>query len=402
MPAGPDPLTPRRCIHCSSRTEAGTGPVAQQSPSPTCSEALHPVFLHPCPGASSPAKSRLWSGLFPRGRPPRGRGPGLCCLGGRSGGGPRVPEASPAHGPPAKRPGEAGQLMAVVFQEPTVGQVHGVDPRDAWMLFVRQSDKGVNSKKGSRGKAKKLKLGLPGPPGPPGPQGPPGPITPPEVLLKEFQLLLKGAVRTRECAEPEPRPRGPAAVPAVPAEDEEEDEEEAAGGADVLALRAAPLAPGPRAPRVEAAFHCRLRRDASVERRALHELGVYYVPDAEGAFRRGPGLNLTSGQYTAPVSGFYALAATLHVALAEQTRRAPPRPRDRLRLLICIQSRCQHHASLEAVMGLESSSEFFTISVNGVLYLQAGQYTSVFLDNASSSSLTVRGGSHFSAVLLGV
>ncbi|XP_054946880.1 erythroferrone isoform X2 [Physeter macrocephalus] len=167
--------------------------------------------------------------------------------------------------------------MAVVFQEPTVGQVHGVDPRDAWMLFVRQSDKGVNSKKGSRGKAKKLKLGLPGPPGPPGPQGPPGPITPPEVLLKEFQLLLKGAVRTRECAEPEPRPRGPAAVPAVPAEDEEEDEEEAAGGADVLALRAAPLAPGPRAPRVEAAFHCRLRRDASVERRALHELGVYYV-----------------------------------------------------------------------------------------------------------------------------
>ncbi|XP_057407848.1 erythroferrone isoform X2 [Balaenoptera acutorostrata] len=254
-------------------------------------------------------------------------------------------------------------------QEPTVEQVHGIDPRDAWMLFVRQSDKGVNSKKGSRGKARKLKLGLPGPPGSPGPQGPPGPITPPEVLLKEFQLLLKGAVRTRECAEPEPRPRGPAAVPAVPAEDEEE-EAAAAGGGGVLALLAAPLAPGPRAPRVEAAFHCRLRRDASVERRALHELGVYYVPDAEGAFRRGPGLNLTSGQYTAPVAGFYALAATLHVALAEQTRRAPPRPRDRLRLLICIQSRCQHHASLEAVMGLESSSELFTISVNGVLYLQ--------------------------------
>ena len=37
-------------------------------------------------------------------------------------------------------------------------QVHGIDPRDAWMLFVRQSDKGVNSKKGSRGKARKLKV----------------------------------------------------------------------------------------------------------------------------------------------------------------------------------------------------------------------------------------------------
>lgn len=33
---------------------------------------------------------------------------------------------------------------------------------------------------------------------------------------------------------------------------------------------------------------------------------------------------------------------------------------------------------------------------------QVGQYTSVFLDNASGSALTVRGGSHFSAVLLGV
>ncbi|PNI24818.1 ERFE isoform 3, partial [Pan troglodytes] len=36
-----------------------------------------------------------------------------------------------------------------------------------------------------------------------------------------------------------------------------------------------------------------------------------------------------------------------------------------------IQSRCQRNASLEAIMGLESSSELFTISVNGVLYLQA-------------------------------
>lgn len=37
-----------------------------------------------------------------------------------------------------------------------------------------------------------FQLGLPGPPGPPGPQGPPGPITPPEALLKELRLLLKG------------------------------------------------------------------------------------------------------------------------------------------------------------------------------------------------------------------
>lgn len=102
---------------------------------------------------------------------------------------------------------------------------------------------------------------------------------------------VPGAVRTRECLEPEPRPRGPAAVPAVPAEDEEDEEEEAAaaGGAGVLALLAAPLAPGPRAPRIEAAFHCRLRRDASVERRALHELGVYYVVSPGRGGRGGAG-----------------------------------------------------------------------------------------------------------------
>lgn len=89
----------------------------------------------------------------------------------------------------------------------------------------------------------------------------------------------------------------------------------------MLALLAAPLALGPRTPRVEAAFHCRLRRDVAVERRALQELGAYYLPNADGSFRRGLGLNLTSGQYTAPVAGFYALAATLHVALAEPLRR---------------------------------------------------------------------------------
>ncbi|XP_013363469.1 PREDICTED: erythroferrone isoform X1 [Chinchilla lanigera] len=109
---------------------------------------------------------------------------------------------------------------------------------------------------------------------------------------------MPGAVRQRERAESEPCTRG-LAQPAATQEDEDADA--------VLELLAAPPAP-----RVEAAFHCRLRWDAAVERRALQELGVYYLPDAEGAFLRGPGLDLTSGQYTAPVAGFYALAATLH------------------------------------------------------------------------------------------
>ncbi|XP_077874473.1 erythroferrone isoform X2 [Ictidomys tridecemlineatus] len=329
---------------------------------------------------------------------------------------PRAPAGSPARPPPGAEP--------PARPEPTTEPAHSVDPRDAWMLFVRQSDKGINGKRRSKGKARRPKLGLPGPPGPPGPQGPPGPPILPETLLKEFQLLLKGAVQQHERTKPEPCIRCLAETTgSSPAPGSIEDEA-AAGG--MLALLAAPLAPGPLARRVEAAFLCRLRGDAPVERRTLHELGIYYVvsqvrgpsgytgpstqddqpctpqPESEGAFRRGLGLNLTSGQYTAPVAGFYLLAATLHVALAEQPRHGPLRPRDRLRLLICIQSRCQHNISLEAVVGLESSSELLTISVNGVLYLQTGQYASVFLDNASGSSLTVRGGSHFSAVLLGV
>lgn len=66
--------------------------------------------------------------------------------------------------------------MAAVFQEPTTGRMRVVDPRHTWMLFVRHSDKGVNGKRGARGKAKKLKVSrgapasmwvLPQPPQPP-------------------------------------------------------------------------------------------------------------------------------------------------------------------------------------------------------------------------------------------
>ncbi|XP_006866885.1 PREDICTED: protein FAM132B [Chrysochloris asiatica] len=320
-------------------------------------------------------------------RPPAGARPLLVC-------GLLVAIAAGLGSPPPGNELPAGPGDSRVRPEATTERVHGIDPRDTWMLFVQQSDKGTNGKKRNRGQAKRLRLGLPGPPGPPGPQGPPGPIIPPEVLLREFQLLLKGAVRQRERAELEPCTRDPDSTTTAA---EELEEREAAG---LLALLTAPLGPGP--PRVAAAFHGRLRRDTQLERRSLHELSLYHVPDAEGAFRRGPGLNLTSGQYTAPVSGFYAFAAALHLAIPEPPRRGPPRARDHLRLLICIQSRCQHNVSLETITGLECRSDRFTITLNGVLYLQAGQYASVFVDNSSGSSLTVRSGSRFSAILLGV
>ncbi|XP_068939512.1 erythroferrone isoform X2 [Petaurus breviceps papuanus] len=240
-------------------------------------------------------------------------------------------------------------------------------------------------------------LGLPGPPGPPGPQGPPGPFIPPEDLLKEFQLLLKGAVKHREKMSLKP------CEDCGGGEAEAEEEERVAEEEDVLALVARSLTESHRPHRVEAAFHSRLRKNMSIERRSLQELQQYYLPGKEGSFHRGLGLNLTSGQYTAPITGLYTFAATLYIVHSgDHQKKGQPRSRDRLRVLICIQSLCQRNISLEAITGLENSSELFTISVNGILYLQAGQYASVFIDNATGSSLTIRSGSDFSAVFLGV
>ncbi|NXQ31503.1 ERFE protein, partial [Alaudala cheleensis] len=125
-------------------------------------------------------------------------------------------------------------------------------------------------------------------------------------------------------------------------------------------------------------------------------------PQREGMFHRGPGLNLTSGQYTAPTAGYYAFSSTLRIASREPRRKGRRCRGSRLRVLICVQSLCQHNSNLQTVSRLESSGDLFTISVTGTLYLQAGQYASVFVDNTAGSPLTVQSGSHFSAVLLGV
>ncbi|PKU43160.1 protein hypothetical protein [Limosa lapponica baueri] len=134
-----------------------------------------------------------------------------------------------------------------------------------------------------------------------------------------------------------------------------------------------------------------------------HPLGAAAPqPEGEGMFHCGSGLNLTSGQYTAPVTGYYTFTATLHIVRREQWRKGHSCRGNRLQVLICVQSRCQHNSNLETVSQLESGGDFFTVSVTGVLYLQAGQYASVFVDNTADSPLTVQSGSNFSAVLLGV
>ncbi|XP_059559710.1 erythroferrone isoform X2 [Myotis daubentonii] len=227
--------------------------------------------------------------------------------------------------------------------ESTTERTPSQDPWETWKAFLRHNMENAKARK-NRGKGRKLE---------PCPRtfvllNDSRPINSSE-LVKEFRRLLEELVPLRERLELGLAP------------------EEAAGDRDRVPSLTEALAMSP--PLVGDAFHCRLRQKLLVERRTLHELGGYYLvspslegprrgcvvgpgdpvcapqPESEGAFYRGLGLNLTSGQYTAPVGGFYALAATLHVALPQQRKPEQQRPRDRLRLLICIESQCQNHTS---------------------------------------------------------
>lgn len=57
--------------------------------------------------------------------------------------------------------------------------------------------------------------------------------------------------------------------------------------------------------------------------------------------------------------------------------------------------------SLEVIAGLESNSKIFTVYVHGLLQLQAGQYTSIFVDNSAGAPITIQNGSDFMGMLMG-
>ncbi|KAJ8369818.1 hypothetical protein SKAU_G00098460, partial [Synaphobranchus kaupii] len=82
--------------------------------------------------------------------------------------------------------------------------------------------------------------------------------------------------------------------------------------------------------------------------------------------------------------------------------KSPLRARDNVRVLICIDSQCHRYTSLEMIVGLESNSKIFTVYVHGLLELQVGQYTSMFVDNGAGASITIQNGSDFMGMLLGV
>ncbi|NWV07988.1 ADIPL protein, partial [Ptilonorhynchus violaceus] len=260
--------------------------------------------------------------------------------------------------------------------EPPAARI--TDPRRTWISFVHRPDDGSGSKRRCKGKDKKLR-GLVGPPGPPGPQGPPGApgaeVTR-EILLQEFKEILKEAVERR-------------ASPAVPAHPSQLPPL-------LLSLEGIPFRR-----RVEEAFHCRLKGQVLVDKKTLVELQNFQSPLAKGAFLRGSGLDLATGRFTAPVGGIYQFSANVHVERGEARSRAPLRARDSVRVLVCIESLCHTHTSLEVIAGLESNSRIFTIYVHGLLQLQAGQYTSIFVDNGAGAPITIQNGSDFMGMLMG-
>ncbi|KAM9615829.1 erythroferrone isoform 5-T5 [Morphnus guianensis] len=319
----------------------------------------------------------------------------LLCAAGSAG---AARERSPGPGTAAGRAAEAGRGGPGA----AVLRAGDVDPRQAWLLLAGSSGRGSRSRdRGRTGTMRDgtgagaapvpggqspgqpaqaaLQVGVPG--AAPAPPGAPAVL---EELLRELHLLLKGMVKEQ------------AKTRRKAWEGREEEEESGEGNPQAGSHR-----------RVEAAFHCRTRENISVEQRGQQELQLYYIvsaqpaalscllhlpahggtrpgagadsltrafphpqPEREGMFHRGSGLNLTSGQYTAPIAGYYTFTATLHIVRREQQRKGQPRRENRLRLLICVQSHCQHNSNLETVSRLEGGSDLFTISVTGVLYLQ--------------------------------
>uniref|UniRef100_A0A3B3SM77 C1q domain-containing protein n=1 Tax=Paramormyrops kingsleyae TaxID=1676925 RepID=A0A3B3SM77_9TELE len=156
-------------------------------------------------------------------------------------------------------------------------------------------------------------------------------------------------------------------------------------------------------PRVGTAFHCRLLHNLPVPRRSLVELQPFGAPpDAESQFQRGQGFNSSSGRYTAPVSGFYHVSGSLLIEPSENQRKTQPRQKDWIKASICIESLCHSNLSLEAMGGASQVGGVYSILLTGTLYLQAGEYVSIFVDNGTGSAFIVQKGTLFSGILLGV
>uniref|UniRef100_A0A8C7X802 Adipolin n=1 Tax=Oryzias sinensis TaxID=183150 RepID=A0A8C7X802_9TELE len=254
---------------------------------------------------------------------------------------------------------EDDDTFSAEMLETSSSEVSRLSPLNSWLLFRKNSNKGENRR--TKGPKRASKHGLPGPPGPPGPQGPPG--LPAPLLPQQQELIQELRLKLRDMM----------------------------GGECMQCDR--PL-------RVSTSFSSRLMQPLSVPRRSLQELHPFSRPsDSEQNLQRGPSFDSSTGRYTAPVSGFYQLTASI---LIESGDRLQVRLRDSVRAAICIESLCKSNLSVESVMAVVAAGGTSSVLLTGTLYLQAGEYVSVFVDNGTGSAISVLQDSLFSGILLGV
>lgn len=121
-------------------------------------------------------------------------------------------------------------------------------------------------------------------------------------------------------------------------------------------------------PDLVSAFHVELRNELQIAKKTLHELNNYkshvswsptlltaarqwnkntltidsYIlkVGSSGTFVRGSDIDYKNGRYIARYTGVYQFSCSLHVLRA---RDANLRPRDNIKLRICINSLCDHN-----------------------------------------------------------
>uniref|UniRef100_UPI00358F0E1B adipolin-like n=1 Tax=Myxine glutinosa TaxID=7769 RepID=UPI00358F0E1B len=290
-----------------------------------------------------------------------------------------------------------GQRQRTEMLNDTLLAPHGEkpDPLGSWLTFMKASNSRVNQPQNQRCRNRKIctmgpagKPGPPGPPGLPGPAGPPGGSITQQVLLSEFSQLVKEAAERRVSSLLQENCPLCTSTPITVGRPTQE--------------RTSPSPPLYSVPSIREGFHCKLKQNVLVRRRGVAKLQDFHMPKGSGTFLRGKGLNLQLGRFTAQHGGIYHFTSNIHIDCSETQRKRRLRERDKVRVFICFNEQCHHQSALKAYSGLKSNGRTVTIHLSGIVYLEAEERASVFVENNSSVSIGILGDSDFAGVLLGV
>lgn len=245
-----------------------------------------------------------------------------------------------------------------------------LNPAESWNFFRKRGSKTSKGKDKKHNKESSKNQCDPSP-GPPGPQGPPGPAGPPGAQITEATMMAEFRSMVQESANRRSRRIADQNISLM-----------AAGIPDLLS-----------------AHHVVLRHDVAISKKSHQELKNYKQPgDHAGTFVRGNDLDVRSGRYAIRYSGVYQLTANL---LISRDREANLRPRDYVKISICISSLCELNTSLTTITGMESNSLRFTVSVSGMLMLKAGHYVSIYIENNTNKPISILQKTSFSGLMIG-